>query len=144
MWGGGDTIGVSQMTTVDAGRQRVVLAPSDGAVREVRRRLTSQLRACAVAETAIEDAAIVVSELVTNAVRHAARGSEATVQVEWSLEHPQLWLQVTDLAPSSPQQLHDQAPVGGRGLSIVAALAESWSLVQAAEGTTVHACICVA
>lgn len=132
------------MTVVAQDSCRVVLPSSAAAASHARRRLTGYLRACGVVDTAVEDAAVVVSELVTNAVRHAARGADAMVQVEWSLTVTRLRLKVSNVARATRRPLHEHEAVGGRGLSIVAALSETWSLEHADGGTTVTACLCVA
>ncbi len=132
------------MTVVEQDRCRVVLPAAAAAASVARQQLTGYLHTCDVVQPAVDDAALVVSELVTNAVRHAAREGNATVQVEWSLIPPRLRLQVRDAARTDRRPLHDHDPVGGRGLTIVAALSETWSLENTDRGTTVTACIRVA
>lgn len=127
---------------------RQVALPSSGtSVRIARTELTSFLRDCGVRDAVIEDAVVILSELVTNAVRHASRAPDATLQVEWELQPSRIKLQVTDTgtgAGTGPRRpVHDAGAVGGRGLSIVAALADSWRLERATDGTTVTAYIAV-
>ena len=132
------------MTMADHDAGRVSLPSSEAAAAAARRQLATYLRALDVHEGAIDDVSVVVSELVTNAVRHAADGPDATVHVEWLLRSPRLLLQVGDVARTPRQDLHDQGATGGRGLAIVSALAESLSLVHTDRGTTVTVSITVA
>lgn len=72
---------------------------------------------------AIADAELVVSELVTNAVRSGA----ATVRVGMELHHGELELDVTDDGPGWPTLVRPDAhQAHGRGLVLVDALADSW------------------
>ncbi len=124
--------------------RRVVLPSSVTSVRTARTQLAGFLRESGVADSAIDDAVVILSELVTNAVRHARHGPGATLRVEWSLKQRRLRLQVTDAGRAGRSRpLHDSGAVGGRGLSIVAALADSWTLERAEQGTTVTAYLTV-
>ena len=69
--------------------------------------------------------ALVASELVTNAVRHAR--TEIVVNVE--CREDSIYLEVRDGAEARPRirEASDEAP-GGLGLPIVEALASSWGV----------------
>ena len=121
----------------------VVLPSSVTSVRIARTELTEFLRASGVRDAVIEDAVVILSELVTNAVRHASPAPDATLRVEWELQSTRIKLQVTDTGTGRRRPVHDAGAVGGRGLSIVAALADSWRLVRATNGTTVTAFVAV-
>ncbi|MER6683278.1 SpoIIE family protein phosphatase [Streptomyces olivaceoviridis] len=89
-----------------------------------------------------DDAMAVVSELVTNAVVHA--GTE--VQVEWQLEDTgALVVEVRDQHPSrAPRDATSgegpyDTPEYGRGLRLVATLAESWGVTYRTGAKTVWA-----
>ncbi len=123
--------------------RQVVLPSSGTSVRIARTELTSFLRDCGVRDAVVEDAVVILSELVTNAVRHASRAPDATLRVEWELQSTRIKLQVTDVGKGPRRPVHDSGAVGGRGLSIVAALADSWRLERAEPGTTVTAFIAV-
>ena len=125
--------------------RQVVLPSSGTSVRIARTELTGFLRDCGVRDAVIEDAVVILSELVTNAIRHGSRAPHATLQVEWELQPSRIKLQVTDTGTGTgPRRpVHDAGAVGGRGLSIVAALADSWRLERATDGTTVTAYIAV-
>lgn len=127
------------VTVVGRASRRVALPSSVVAVRTARTHLAGFLQECGVTDGVIDDAVVIVSELVTNAVRHAAP-PEGSLRVEWALEPRRLRLRVIDGGRTGWHRgLHDQGAVGGRGLSIVAALSDSWSLERADRGTTVTA-----
>ena len=113
---------------------------SRGAARTARAELARALRASSVRQSVIDDALVVLSELVTNAVRHAKPGPDGEVGVEYALEPQRLWLRVSDGGRREPTpRTHVHESVGGRGLSIVAALADSWDFERHENGTTVTA-----
>ncbi|MBV8951614.1 MAG: ATP-binding protein [Actinobacteria bacterium] len=85
-----------------------------------------------------DDAVLLVSEVVTNAVRHAH--SDAVIAVNVSDEH--LRIGVTDQGPGWPeeQSYADTVPrcqPGGLGLQLVAELAGRWGTYRVGEGKTV-------
>jgi anti-sigma regulatory factor (Ser/Thr protein kinase) len=89
-------------------------------------------------ETAAADAALIVSELVTNSVRHADVGPQQTLTVECATLPDRLRITVTD--PGSRLEPHlrqsDRNGDGGYGLAIVAALSLAWGVMRDAAGTT--------
>jgi serine phosphatase RsbU (regulator of sigma subunit) len=94
------------------------------------------------AERLAEDAVVVVSELVTNAVVHAGTDLELVC----SLEHSgALVVEVTDHHPSRTPRDNNgtetpyDTPEYGRGLRLVATLAESWGLTFRTGAKTVWA-----
>jgi len=71
------------------------------------------------------DAAVMVSELATNSVRHAASGF--TVSVDRTTEH--ITVAVADPGPGEPRMCAPKPTDGsGRGLRIVNALADEWGV----------------
>ena len=114
-------------------------APASAAV--ARRSLTSELSGAGVASAVIGDAALVVSELVGNAVRHASPLPGGALRVEWSIHPDTVEIAVTDGGSSEvPVAVHaDEAAIGGRGLSIVEALSRTWGTRRAARGMVVWA-----
>ena len=87
-----------------------------------------------------EDAALVVSELVGNSVRHGHSRSDGTLLVAWWLTTEELVVEVSDGGDGEPvlQPLSPDA-VDGRGLTIVDSLARRWGTRYDGEGTTVWA-----
>ncbi|MFE8923377.1 SpoIIE family protein phosphatase [Streptomyces rochei] len=87
------------------------------------------------------DALVVVSELVTNAVVHAGTDVEVACRLE---ETGTLVVEATDHHPSRAPRSGDQEtpheiPEYGRGLRLVAALAESWGITYRPGTKTVWA-----
>lgn len=84
----------------------------------------------------LDDAALVVSELMTNALRAGARMATLTL----SLKPGHLRVAVQDDVVARPQLLQ-VAPgqLHGRGLHIVAALADDWGFTRLARGKEVWA-----
>ena len=93
----------------------------------------------------IEDAELVISELVTNSVRAtgltdtnpgwADLGGLATIDVRLLLYPAGVIVEVWDRDPTAPVR-HDAAPdeEGGRGLAIVAALCKHWHYRPSRQG----------
>ena len=85
-----------------------------------------------------ETAVLLVSELVTNAVRHA-RGSNA-ITLELEASQSRLRIEVTDTDPRWPQP---RTPAGfdesGFGFVLVDALAGKWGVRETATGKAVWA-----
>ncbi|RNL81421.1 ATP-binding protein [Nocardioides marmorisolisilvae] len=106
----------------------------------VRRALTSWLQHQQASEASLNDARLVATELVSNAVRHAAPLANDSMLVRWHREHDDLVLSVCDGGGSSDPVLvvaNAQAE-RGRGLAIVDALSQRW-WVQRSHGVhTVH------
>lgn len=110
-------------------------------VRSVRTRLTGDLSRARVPEQSLEDARMVLSELVGNAVRHAQPLDSGRLLVTWSVERDAVVVSVTDGgSASAPRVAHsaDDA-VGGRGMAIVESLARRWFVRRGAESSTVTA-----
>lgn len=79
----------------------------------------------------IDRAGLLVSELASNAVRHA--GSDFVLRLEQTPD--QLEVEVTDKGPGSPvMQTPEARDLSGRGLRIVDILADSWGVRPSAEG----------
>jgi serine/threonine-protein kinase RsbW len=92
-------------------------------------------------QDAVEDARVVISELVANAVRHARPLSDGHILVTWTMADSGVELAVTDGgSPTRPH--HVQAPptaTAGRGMAIVETLAHEWWTERTPSRTTVHA-----
>jgi anti-sigma regulatory factor (Ser/Thr protein kinase) len=112
---------------------------SRAAARAARSQLASALHRVDLQQRVIDDAVVVVSELVTNAVRHATPRPDGQVDVEWAVDSRRLWLRVSDGGRRRIAGAAQAEPVGGRGLSIVAALADAWQFEPDEAGTTVTA-----
>jgi anti-sigma regulatory factor (Ser/Thr protein kinase) len=121
----------------------VVLLPhAPSSVGQARHRLCADLRAHGVAEPAICDATLVLSELMSNAVRHARPLPGEQIRVVWALSDRTLELAVSD--GGGPTQPRTERPpsvssLGGRGLGIVDHLSRRWGVHSDDLGTTVWA-----
>jgi anti-sigma regulatory factor (Ser/Thr protein kinase) len=106
-----------------------------------RRRLVSDLIAAGIYDSAVCDAALVVSELLSNALRHAGPLPGAEIRVAWRLEADSVQVSVCDGGgDTSPELGHPtRAATGGRGLRIVETLSVGWGTSRDDEGTTVWA-----
>jgi len=106
-----------------------------------RQRLRSWMAAQHIPAERIEEARVVVSELVGNAVRHARPLADGTLRIAWCLDGRALRLSVTDGGGAGrPHTVHASPnAVAGRGMVIVDSLAESWWVDQSRRRTTVHA-----
>jgi anti-sigma regulatory factor (Ser/Thr protein kinase) len=88
----------------------------------------------------VDDARVVVSELVGNSVRHAHPLPVNQLIVSWAVDGNDLVISVTDGGSGTsphPISAADTA-VSGRGLSIVEALVEHWWVEDDRGATTVH------
>ena len=126
---------------------RVYVAP--GATHTINRVLVARLEAGAEARREIvalpisQDAraqlALLVSELVNNAVLHAA-GVEDRVRLKVRLRSGRARVEVRDSGPGfdpPPTNGHQRLAAGGQGLVIVAALSDAWGVVRGPNGCTV-------
>jgi anti-sigma regulatory factor (Ser/Thr protein kinase) len=87
------------------------------------RRLVSQLLVAWAAEAFSDDAILLVSELVTNVVRHVS--GQVALRVEVALSEPGLHVAVVDSSPVPPVP-GPRGSQGGHGILLVAALADRW------------------
>ncbi|WP_175410946.1 SpoIIE family protein phosphatase [Streptomyces sp. TRM64462] len=110
------------------------LDPEPGAARRARRLTRARLADWGLHDLA-DTAELLVSEVVTNAVRHAGSGRP----VELRLVRTDILLcEVTDGGHTLPT-LRAAGPgdEGGRGLRVVGALAREWGASRSADGTSV-------
>lgn len=93
----------------------------------------------------IDDCLLVVSELMTNAVRHAeplpntVRGR--AVRLHWTARLGQVCIGVTDGGGRDRPHVETAsvADLGGRGLAIVEALTKKWGVTRSGTEVTVYA-----
>jgi anti-sigma regulatory factor (Ser/Thr protein kinase) len=120
----------------------VVLLPwAPSSVATARWQLSADLREAGLVGNTIGDAALVLSELLSNAIRHARPLPGALVQVSWALGAGSLTVSVRDGGgPTRPHAGHPSpSSLGGRGLAIVECLASTWGVQATTGGVTVWA-----
>ncbi|MCO5970293.1 ATP-binding protein [Actinoallomurus sp. WRP6H-15] len=107
----------------------------------MRKRLCAELRASGVYEEIADDAAVIISELISNALRHARPLPSGDIRVSWTHEGELIQLAVSDGGSMTEPRRTRAAlsSLGGRGLSIVEALSDKWGVSHEAETTTVWA-----
>lgn len=115
-------------------RSTVPAEPSRAAA--VRRLVAERLAGLPLSADQRDGAVLATDELFANAVRHASTGpcDTVTVTVEWS--PPALCVTVADRSPVLPPRPHpvDATAESGRGLAIVAALADDWGMAPPEPG----------
>ena len=88
--------------------------------------------------TVASDAELIISELVTNSVRHAGVGSDQLVTVHLMLLTERLRITVTDPGGDLEPRLitEDRDGLGGHGLRLVEQLSADWGVGRDAVGAT--------
>jgi anti-sigma regulatory factor (Ser/Thr protein kinase) len=109
---------------------------SPEAPRASRRFLLEMLRSLECKEELVDDAALVVTELATNAVLHARSGFTVTVASAGGAVR----VEVSDESRTPPRRPAPslRAP-GGRGLALIEAVASSWGVLHTGDGKIVWA-----
>jgi anti-sigma regulatory factor (Ser/Thr protein kinase) len=105
--------------------------PTLSSTRDARIAVSEVALAGGLDESARETLVLIVSELVTNAVCHAATPYDLTVDVEGRSVH----VEVSDADPAEPTRrvaVADRA--GGHGLNLVAGLADRWGTMARDDG----------
>jgi serine/threonine-protein kinase RsbW len=121
---------------------RTIRVPWNAAsVAEVRKAVVDDLNTHEVTAAVVDEAEIVVSELVSNAIRHARPLADGTLRVHWKVKAGVVEVEVTDGGSEStprPAPRTIWAP-SGRGLRIVRSLAHEWGVTEDRTGSTVWA-----
>jgi serine/threonine-protein kinase RsbW len=104
-----------------------------------RRQLAEDLHQHGIDDSVVDEVALVASELIGNAIRHAApEGAE--LDVNWTVAPEDVLVSVEDSSSELPvaRSAAPDAP-SGRGLRIVSALAEDWGVEPTPRGKRVWA-----
>jgi anti-sigma regulatory factor (Ser/Thr protein kinase) len=103
-------------------------------VADARHLVTAHLSERGLPEDVVDDATLVTSELVTNALRHGL----PPVELRMRIESGDVLLEVRDRATYQPRELRpDDDDEHGRGLQIVAAVAARWGTRSTKHGKAV-------
>jgi len=127
---------------IGQGQVRTIRAPwGPSTVTRVRQAVVADLRARDLAEKTIDESEIVVSELMTNAIRHARPLADGCLRVRWKVRGEVVEVEVTDGGSDSvPVPAPAAAWVSsGRGLRIIRSLAHEWGVGEDKGGQTVWA-----
>lgn len=117
----------------------VILLPHDPtSVGLARHRLGAELVGAGVLRAVVDDAVLIASELLSNALRHARPLPSGDVRMSWRICDDGVEVSVSDGgAATEPRVSHTSlSALGGRGLSIVDRLAERWG-VRHEDGVTI-------
>lgn len=110
-------------------------------VRAARHAMAADLAAAGVPGDASQDAMLVLSELVTNAIKHAAPLPSGEITVRWQVRDDLLHIEITDGGGGTRPQasVASLSSLGGRGLDIVRRVSAEWGVTQGQDSVTVWA-----
>jgi anti-sigma regulatory factor (Ser/Thr protein kinase) len=98
-----------------------------------------------LAGAARKEVPLVVSELVTNAVRHAGLAEDDAIELGLRSDNRQVLVTVKDGGPGfdPPAPANGKPAARGLGLSLVEALADAWGVERSPNGCTVWCALSV-
>lgn len=129
------------------GERATDLVSSPSSVPAARHLIRDDLAARGLPRRVVEDALVVVTELMGNAVRHARpldrSGPSGMVRLRWTVGDKAVRINVTDGGGDQRPRVerHSLVDTGGRGLAIVSALASDWGVVVDDDDVTVYAVV---
>jgi anti-sigma regulatory factor (Ser/Thr protein kinase) len=113
-------------------QERAAFPPDVSSVADARQFVQAGLDLAGCEDDAIDAAVLLVSELATNAVVHAA----SPYAVEYCHADRGVTVEVSDVGPGTPA-IRAPQEIGGNGLRLVDALSESWGVRAEAPGKSV-------
>lgn len=122
------------MTLEVATSSALLLPYTASSVGVARRRLIGDLTGAGVYEGTACDAGLVLSELISNALRHATPLPGRTVKVSWKLRQDSVEVAVSDGGGQTVPMVNQPSnwSLGGRGLGIVDRLSLRWGVCAGA------------
>ena len=110
-------------------------------VRLARHAFADELEAAGVRPADRDDAMLVLSELVSNAVKHAAPLPSGDIRVRWEVLDQVLHIEITDGGAGTRPHASVAAlsAMGGRGLDIVRTVSTQWGVTEGEGSVTVWA-----
>ena len=133
------TIRSREVAVVDDDPARAAVSvhePVATVTRQIRRTLRALLTGWGLAGEVVDDALLVVEELVTNVVDHARTRFQLVVELTGRVLH----VAVRDCDARLPEvRPFDPAAARGRGLQVVTSLAQRWGCDRHERGKTVWA-----
>ncbi len=130
-------------SSLRAGRAPVTLRVPFAAssVSVARQQLKTWLVDSGVRRELVDDARVVISELVGNSVRHAQPLADGDIVVSWAVTDRGLQISVTDGGSGTrPRKVNaSSSALAGRGMAIVETLADSWWADRTRTSSTGHA-----
>lgn len=105
--------------------------------------VVADLTARQVDDTIVDEVELVLSELVSNSIRHASPLPDGTIRVHWKAKGDVVELEVSDGSGETLPSVRRPAPwaPSGRGLRIVRGIAHEWGVVEDRGTVTVWAAI---
>ena len=118
----------------------LAVEPLPRAVPVARRALSDALGLAGVPAPAADDAGLVLTELLANAIEHGTPRADGSLGVAWQVTSDEIVLEVSDGGPAPvdgrPEAARGES--GGRGLLLVRALS-AFELTPGPDGTTARA-----
>ncbi len=111
-----------------------------------RHSVADQLTAVGVRDDTCDDALLVLSELVSNAVTHAAPLPNGRIAVGWTVRDDALHIEITDGGSVTRPRASVAAlsSGNGRGLDIVRTICRAWGVTEGERSVTVWADVPIA
>lgn len=114
---------------------RAVVPAQPSRASAVRRMVSERLALLSVSEEVLDNAVLATDELFANAVGHGSRGHGDTVTVTVECAGHEVRVTVADRSTDLPRRrTASAAEESGRGLAIVAALADDWGIAPPEPG----------
>lgn len=90
-----------------------------------------------IPEGVLETARLLITELVTNSIRHTAMPPGSTIRLEIGADDGRLLVEVHDAGREITDLRPAERPIGGYGLRLVDQLADRWGSDRSERGTCV-------